>query len=122
MSVPFSAGALCSTAWDLARWSHLLANGRVLLPESYATMITPARLNDNTVAHFGYAFGVIADTFLGHPVVWHDGIIDGFQSFLLYVPDRDMAIAVVTNAFPAPAGGNPQLIATAIAEAALATP
>lgn len=41
MSVPFAAGALCSTASDLARWSHLLATGRVLLPDSYATMITP---------------------------------------------------------------------------------
>lgn len=122
MSAPFAAGALCSTAWDLARWSHLLANGRVMLPGSYATMITPARLEDNTVAYFGYALGVYAQTFLGHPVVWHNGIIDGFQSFLLYLPDQDMAIAVVTNAFPAPAGGNPELIATAIAEAALGTP
>jgi CubicO group peptidase (beta-lactamase class C family) len=122
MSAPFAAGALCSTASDLARWSHLLATGRVLLPGSYATMITPARLDDNTVAASGYALGVIAQTFLGHPVVWHDGIIDGFQSFLLYLSDQDMAVAVLTNAFPAPAGGNPQLIATAIAKAALGAP
>ena len=122
MSVPFSAGALCSTAGDLARWSHLLATGRVLLPESYATMTTPARLNDNTIAHFGYALGVYAQTLEGHPVVWHNGIIDGFQSALLYLSDQDMAIAVLTNAFPAPAAGDPLLIADAIAEAALATP
>lgn len=121
-SVPFAAGALCSTAWDLARWSHLLANGGVLLPESYATMTTPARLNDNSIAASGYALGVISQTYLGHPIVWHDGIIDGFQSFLLYLSDQDMAIAVLTNAFPAPAAGNPQVIATAIANAALATP
>ena len=121
-SVPFAAGALCSTASDLARWSHLLANGRVMLPASYATMITPARLNDDTIAASGYALGVIAQTFSGHPIVWHDGIIDGFQSLLLYLSDQDMAIAVLTNAFPATAAGNPKLIATAIAEAALGTP
>lgn len=121
-SASFAAGALCSTARDLARWSHLLATGRVMLPESYATMITPARLNDDTVAQFGYALGVYAQTLQGHPVVWHNGIIDGFQSFLLYLSDQDIAIAVVTNAFPAPAGGNPELVAVAIAQAALGTP
>lgn len=121
-SVSYAAGSLCSTARDLARWSHLLAKGRVMLPESYATMITPARLADNTVAQFGYALGVYAQTLQGHPIVWHNGIIDGYQSFLLYLSDQDIAIAVLTNAFPAPPAGNPQLIAVAIAQAALNTP
>jgi D-alanyl-D-alanine carboxypeptidase len=121
-SASFAAGALCSTAGDLARWSHLLATGRVMLPQSYATMITPALLEDQTVAQYGYALGVYAQTLQGHPVVWHNGIIDGYQSFLLYLPDQDIAIAVVTNASPAPPAGNPQLLAVAIAEAALGTP
>jgi D-alanyl-D-alanine carboxypeptidase len=121
-SASFAAGALCSTAGDLARWSHLVATGRVMLPESYATMTTPARLNDGTIAPFGYALGVYADTLHGHPVVWHDGIIDGFRSFLLHLSDQDIGIAVITNASPTPAAGNPQLIAVAIAEAALGTP
>ena len=121
-SVSYAAGALCSTARDLARWSHLLAAGRVILPESYATMITPARLDDNTVAQFGYALGVYAQKLQGHPVVWHNGIIDGSQSFLLHLSDEDIAVAVITNAFPAPPDGNPQLIAVAIAQAALGTP
>jgi D-alanyl-D-alanine carboxypeptidase len=121
-SVTFAAGSLCSTAWDLARWSHALATGRVMLPESYATMTTPALLNDGTVAASGYAFGVVSQTFLGHPIVWHDGIVSGFQSFLLYLADQDMAIAVITNAFPALPAGSPQNIAVAIAEAVLEAP
>jgi CubicO group peptidase (beta-lactamase class C family) len=118
-SVVLSAGGLCSTASDLARWSHLLATGHAMLPVSYATMTTPARLENNTVAPNGYALGVMAQKILGHPAVWHDGAIAGFRSFLLYFSDQDVAIAVVTNAFPAPAGGNPQLIAMAVAKAAL---
>ena len=43
------------------------------------------------------------------------------SSFLVHFPDQNIAIAVVTNAFPAPAGGNPQLIAIAVANAALAS-
>jgi D-alanyl-D-alanine carboxypeptidase len=118
-SVTLSSGSFCSTASDLARWSHLLATGRVMLPASYATMTTPVRFSNNTVVPNGYALGVLAQKILGHPAVWHDGAIDGFRSFLLYFPDQDIAVAVVTNAYPAPAGGNPQLIAMAVANAAL---
>jgi D-alanyl-D-alanine carboxypeptidase len=118
-SVLSSAGTLCSTATDLSRWSHLLATGRVMLPASYATMTTPARLDNNTIVPSSYALGVAVQKMLGQPAVWHSGAIDGFQSFLLYLSDQDVAIAVVTNAFPAPAGGNPQLIATAVAKAVL---
>jgi hypothetical protein len=92
-----------------------------MLPASYATMTTPARLGNGTVVPSGYALGVLAQKILGHPAVWHNGAINGFQSFLLYFPDQDVAIAVVTNAWPAPAGGNPQLIAMAVANAALAS-
>jgi CubicO group peptidase (beta-lactamase class C family) len=120
-TVVLSAGGLCSTASDLARWSHLLATGQAMLPVSYATMTTPARLENDTVAPNGYALGVMSQKILGHPAVWHDGAIAGFRSFLLYFSDQDVAIAVVTNAFPSPAGGNPQLIVIAVANAALAS-
>jgi CubicO group peptidase (beta-lactamase class C family) len=118
-SVVLSAGGLCSTATDLARWSHFLASGHAMLPVSYATMITPARLENDTVVP--YALGLAVQKIFGHPTVSHGGDIYGFQSFLLYFSDQDIAIAVVTNAFPAPAGGNPQLIAIAVAKAALAS-
>ena len=119
-SIVWSAGGLCSTASDLARWSHLLATGHAMLPVSYATMTTPAQLANNTVVP--YALGLDVKKMLGHPAASHGGAVNGFQSFLLYFPDRDIAIAVATNAFPAPAGGNPQLIAVAVANAAIATP
>ena len=119
-SVVWSSGSLCSTASDLARWSHLLAAGYAVLPASYATMTTPARLENNTVVPAGYALGVHSWSFQGHPIVWHSGAIDGFQSHLVYLSDEDIAIAAVTNGFPAPAGGDPYLIAVAIVKAALA--
>ena len=118
-TVAWSSGSFCSTASDLARWSHLLATGYALLPDSYATMITPARLENNTIAPSGYALGVATQKVLGRPAVWHAGAIDGFQSFLVYFSDRDLTIAVVTNAFPAPAAGDPSVIALAVAKAAL---
>jgi CubicO group peptidase (beta-lactamase class C family) len=120
MSVPFAAGALCSTASDLARWSHLLATGRVILPASYATMITPARLANNTLAPYG--LGVFLGKQLGQPAVSHTGGINGFLSSLIYFSDEDIAIAVIINANPAPPGADAHGIALAVAGAALATP
>ena len=102
MSVPFTAGALCSTASDLARWSHLLATGRVVLPESYAKMTTPAKLNNNTVTTYG--LGLFLQKQIGRTTVWHTGGINGFQSSLVYFPEEELAVAVIINALPAPTG------------------
>jgi CubicO group peptidase (beta-lactamase class C family) len=120
MSVPFSAGAICSTASDLARWSHLLATGFVVLPASYETMTTPARLANNTLQPYG--LGLFLQNQLGRRAVWHTGGIPGFQSSLIYFPDDDMAIAVIVNALPAPAGVSAHQIALSVAGAALDTP
>ena len=116
-SVFSAAGALCSTASDLARWSHLLATGRAMLPASYATMTTPTPLTNNTVSL--YALGVSVHKVLGHPAVSHFGAIDGFQSYLLYFSNQDIAIAVVMNAFPTPDAVKAHLIGVAVASAAL---
>ena len=118
-SVTLSNGALCSTASDLARWAHLLANGSVLLPASYEAMTTPARLDDGTVVSSGYAFGIAVATMLGRPAVWHSGAIDGFQSYLAYFPEEELAVAVIINGFPVGPGANPLTIAMAVANAAL---
>lgn len=120
MSVPFAAGALCSTASDLARWSHLLATGGVMLPASYATMITPTRLANNTVEPYG--LGLFLQKQLGRAAVWHTGGIPGFQSSLVYFPDDDIAVAVIVNALPAPTGVSAHLIAIDVARAALVSP
>ena len=121
-SVFLSAGSLCSTATDLARWAHVLAAGHAILPSSYATMITPAKLENNADVSYGYALGVATENTLGHPAVWHSGAIDGFQSFLVYFSNQDLAVAVVTNAFAGPPGVSPQAIALAVAKAALGQP
>jgi CubicO group peptidase (beta-lactamase class C family) len=109
-----SSGSLCSTASDLSRWSHLLATGGVLLPASYATMTT-------RVAQLAtYALGVDTKNILGQPAVSHDGAIDGFLSYLVYFPQRDVAVAVNINAFPTPTFHS-EVIALAVAKAALDT-
>ena len=117
MSVPFSAGALCSTASDLVRWSHLMATGGVVTPESYAAMTAPTPLSNNTVASYG--FGFFLQPQLGRRQVWHTGGINGFLSSLVHFPDDNITIAVIINANPTPPGVSAHLIGMDIARAAL---
>lgn len=107
-----SSGSLCSTASDLTRWAHLLATGRVMLPASYARMTTPVSPS------VPYGFGVGLNNILGQPAVSHNGGIDGYLSYLFYFPQRDIAVAVITNAWPVPTD-QAQVIATAVSSAAL---
>jgi D-alanyl-D-alanine carboxypeptidase len=107
-----SSGAVCSTASDLTRWAHLLATGQVMLPASYAKMTTPAS------PFIPYGFGLELNNILGQPAVSHNGGIDGYLSWLYYFPQRDIAVAVITNAWPVPTD-HPRAIATAVASAAL---
>ncbi|HEX8172955.1 MAG TPA: serine hydrolase domain-containing protein [Thermoanaerobaculia bacterium] len=108
-----SEGSLCSTAFDLARWSHFLGTGVVLQPASYATMKTP--LPPATP----YAFGIVSEKILGRPAVWHDGAVFGFITYLVYFSTDDVAVAVHMNTFPAPAGVSVEGVALAVAKAAL---
>ena len=117
MSVPFSAGAICSTASDLVRWSDLMVRGAVVRPESYAAMTAQTLLTNNSVAPYG--FGFFLQKQLGRPQVWHTGAINGFLSSLTYFPDDDLAIAVIINANPTPPGVAAHLIGMAVARAAL---
>jgi D-alanyl-D-alanine carboxypeptidase len=109
----WSSGSLCSTAFDLARWSHFLASGVVMLPASYATMKTPVPPASP------YGFGLVVQNILGRPAVWHDGAIYGYVTYLVYFSGEDVAVAVNMNTFPSPAAVKPEGIALAVAKAAL---
>ena len=113
LSVPFSAGALCSTAPDLVAWARGLASGLVVAPASYADMITPP-----AGIHSTYGYGLEVGRFEGHREIWHNGGINGFVSELHVFPDDGVTIAVLTNT---ESGAVPRL-AKKLAYAALRIP
>jgi CubicO group peptidase (beta-lactamase class C family) len=114
MSQPYSAGALCSTVGDLARWNRLLATGKVVSPASYAEMTTPegnAGLN-----HYG--FGLVRSAVGSHIMIEHGGGIHGFITANAYLPDDSLSITVLTNAAPS----NPDALLGNIARAVYGIP
>lgn len=97
MSIPFAAGALCSTAEDLVRWSAALAQGRAVNLASFEAMTTRYRLNGGGSIGYGYGLGI--GRWQGMDIVSHNGGIPGFSSFLMTLPETGYTIAVVANLF-----------------------
>lgn len=107
MTVPFAAGAIRSTAADLARWHHVLGTDAVLTAASRARMTTEVR--------DGYGLGWFLSTVKGQAVVGHGGNIHGFNTGYLRVPALDLVVVVWSN--NQAVNGDP--IAAAALEAAL---
>ena len=95
MSQPGAAGALLSTGGDLVRWSQALLAGKVVSTESYARMVQTTVLPNGRDTHSG--FGLMRDEFGGKARVHHGGGINGFNSFLFWLPEPGFHVAVISN-------------------------
>jgi CubicO group peptidase (beta-lactamase class C family) len=103
MSIPFSAGALYSTAEDLLRWEQGLFGGKVLSAASLQKMTTPFKRE--------YACGLAVSMVKGHKLIEHGGGIEGFNTQLSYFPEDQLTVAVLGNLN----GAAPREIATKMA-------
>ena len=119
MTQPHAAGALVSTVDDLQRWNRTLHGGKLLSPESYKAMTTPA----GKAAEPKYGFGISRGTLRGHDLLQHGGGIFGFSSHLLYVPDAGLSVVVLQNADATVDGkGAPEKLAMVLGAFALGDP
>lgn len=118
MSVPHAAGGLIGSVEDLARWSNALHHGKVVTAASYAQMISPSRLPDGTSTPYG--FGLIPGKIRGHAAIGHGGGIFGFVTDSLYIPDKDVFVAVFANAMPSQT--QPDIVTKRLAAMAIGQP
>lgn len=116
MSQPYSAGAMCSTVGDLARWNGLLHGGKVVSAVSYAALTTPE--GAAAAGQRRYGFGLALDTLGGRTMIQHGGGINGFLSENAWFPESHTSVTVLTNA----TGGNPGRLMRQVARAALGVP
>ena len=110
MSLPYAAGALCSTGDDLVRWTDALSTGRAVSPESYARMTKSALA--------GYGYGLIIDSLDGRRRIWHNGAILGFESSVMHFPDEGLTVVVLINTIDLRTGHRATEMADAVARAA----
>jgi D-alanyl-D-alanine carboxypeptidase len=93
MEVVSSAGALCSTVTDLARWPGLLRS--FLDPASYREMSEPTVLADGTKVPYG--LGLQIREFGSHPALSHGGVVTGFISVVADFPEDGLTVAILVN-------------------------
>jgi len=89
MTVPWAAGSIYSTTGDLLKWEHGLFGGKVLSADSLKAMTTPGKGS--------YGLGVFVADKGGLKEVSHGGGIEGFNTNLIYVPERRIAVVVLSN-------------------------
>jgi D-alanyl-D-alanine carboxypeptidase len=90
VTVAWAAGAMVSSAPDLATWASALYGGRVVSPESVALMVDFGTVDD-------YGLGTRKHVFTGRTAVGHTGGIRGFSTAMWHLPAEGVTIVVLTN-------------------------
>jgi len=88
MSVPLGAGALVSTPSDLNKFIIALFDGKV---------VSTTSLEQMTTIKEGLGLGIMQFPFNDKAGYGHGGGIDGFSSFLGYLKNDSIAIALTSN-------------------------
>lgn len=89
-TVAWTAGALVSSARDLATWAHALFEGDILSPESFAEMLS---FHPRT----GYGLGMRKAILAGVEGYGHGGSLRGFVSGMYRLPEHDIDIVILVN-------------------------
>jgi CubicO group peptidase (beta-lactamase class C family) len=91
----YPSGGILSTAEDLVHFAYAIFEGELLDAERKSLVRTAARTNDG--GQVGYSFGWEVKTTGGEPRFEHGGETNGAYARVLYLPERHLAVAGITN-------------------------
>ncbi len=91
--VPWTSGAMISTLADMATWARALGTGELISSDLQAQRLEMAVLVPGDVLEVRYGLGIA--TLNG--MLGHNGGIFGYNSWVLYDPDRDATLVIVTT-------------------------
>jgi CubicO group peptidase (beta-lactamase class C family) len=120
MSQPFAAGAIESTVDDLWSWTRSLGEGKLVDPKLLERAWTPYKPTDGK-SNYGYGWEIARERDVPNERwIRHGGGINGFQSYVVWIPERKVFVAVLSNAM----GGrhNPGQLSRQLALEALGRP
>lgn len=116
LSIKWFGGGFISSAEDLVRYNIALNKGKLVKPESLKLMNTPGTLKDGTSIDYSVGWELSTGE-KGNRYVDKYGSGSGVSTYLLRVPDKHFAAAVLVNIG---GRGNIRPFARRIADAALA--
>jgi len=97
LQMEWTGGGLASTASDLTLWACQLYGGRVLKPETLKMMLTPAPYETPLFENARYGLGCFIGETEGVRYYGHTGFVPGYITYLQYLPDYNIALALQVN-------------------------
>jgi CubicO group peptidase (beta-lactamase class C family) len=97
------AGAVQTSVRDLARWLtfHAMGSpellGDAMWRELHRPQVEMPAPPEPEVQQPHYALGWIHESYRGHPLVFHNGAIDGFTVHLGFLPETGQGLIILTN-------------------------
>ncbi|MBL0882063.1 MAG: serine hydrolase [Chitinophagaceae bacterium] len=91
----YSAGAIQSTVDDFFKWQQAILSYQLVKKETLDKAFSRYTLKDGTKVDYGYGWrlGYVYES----PSIWHGGLISGFGTMELYLPEQDVFVAVFSN-------------------------
>jgi len=96
MSAVSAAGGMYSSAADMHRWAYTLFFTEHLLSPAYRDLFLQPVLND-------YAYGLfirekqVDRSGFRVPLLEHDGLLEGSRSYVAYLPEKEVALVLLSN-------------------------
>ncbi len=100
--LPFSAGALTTSVEDLLKWNQAVFTYKVLPASVIMKAWEPFTLKDGSRINYGYGWSLARIDDL--KVIDHGGFIDGFFSYVVNVPERNLMVCILSNSASAQVG------------------
>jgi CubicO group peptidase (beta-lactamase class C family) len=102
-------GNIYTTIDDLARWMDNFRTLKVGGATAIQTLVTPGILNNGDT--LDYALGIGVGEYRGLKRYSHGGSIGGYRSYLLYFPEQEFGVIVLSNFSSAGPAGKAMAIA-----------
>ena len=93
----FGSGLLYSTVEDLYRWNQALSRHTLVSQQSLDEAFTPYVASQYAGSRYGYGWFIAQAPTPGHRLIWHDGRVAGFRSYIGYYSDDGITIIVLSN-------------------------
>ncbi len=92
-----ASGLLYSTVEDMYRWDQALSAHTLISQQSLDEAFTPYVTSQYAGSSYGYGWFIAQAPLPGHRLIWHDGKVEGFRSFIGRYPDDRVTIIVLSN-------------------------
>jgi CubicO group peptidase (beta-lactamase class C family) len=94
----FASGLLYSNVGDLYRWDQALYTTLLVSQQTLAEAFTSYTSNSLFAGStYGYGWFIAKSPVPGHRLIWHDGVIDGFRTYIGRYVDDHITVIFLSN-------------------------